>query len=84
MAEKAEPGGRHWCSMMDAGHYHDAREVDGSDTIEDEEEGGIGEWAEAGSQARRNQQDEDVNVREVGGPGWRLVLAHTGNDGDVL
>jgi hypothetical protein len=31
-----------------------------------------------------DQQDEDVEVHEVGRPRGRLVLADAGNDGDVL
>ena len=33
--------------------------------------------------ANRKDTDQDVKVEEEGEPGGRLVLAHTGNDGDV-
>ena len=34
-------------------------------------------------QANRKDTDQDVKVEEEGEPGGGLVLAHTGNDGDV-
>ena len=56
------------------GAHHDAREVDGSDSVEQQEQRGVGEGAEAQQQARGRQQRGDVQVGEVGGPGGGLVL----------
>lgn len=64
--------------------HHDTREVDGSDAVQDEEEGGVGEGAEAGDEAQGGQQHQDVHICEVGVPGRGLVLAHAGDDGYVL
>ena len=66
------------------GGHHDTREVDCSQSVEDEEQGEVGEGSEAGHQPCRHEHGCDVEVGEVGSPGWRLVLADTGNDGDVL
>ena len=39
-----------------AGSHHDAREVHSCDAIQNKEEGGIGEGAEAGNEAQGGQQ----------------------------
>ncbi len=54
--------------------HHDAGEVDGGHSVEQQEERGVGEGAEAQQQARGRQQRRDVQVGEVGGPGGGLVL----------
>lgn len=64
--------------------HHDTREVNSSDAVQDEEEGGVCEGAEASNEAQGSQQHQDVHICEVGVPGRGLMLAHTGDDGDVL
>lgn len=58
--------------------HHDTREVDGGHAVEQKEEGGISEGAEAEQQARGRQQRGNVQVCEVGGPGGGLVLCGEG------
>ena len=72
------------CRAKHQGAHHDAGEVDGGAGVEDEEHGGGGEGPEQGDEPRGHQHAGDVQVGEVGGPGWRLVLAHGGDDGNVL
>ena len=55
---------------------HDSRGVITKDPL-------VGEVFHDEPDASREDADEDVEVEEERGPGGRLMLWHTGNDGDV-
>lgn len=64
--------------------YHDSREVDGGHAIEDEEKRSVGEGQEACNDASRHEENQDMEVGEIGGPGWGLMLRDRGDDGNEL
>lgn len=63
---------------------HDAREVPGDGTVDDEEDDAIAHLLEEEVYAHRRQRDDDLEVQEEGGPGGGLMLTHRCNDGNVL
>ena len=62
---------------------HHACEVDSRDGVQDDEHPLVIHVLDAIPEADGEDTGEDVQVEEEAEPGGRLVLRHTGNDGDV-
>mmetsp|Transcript_4240 Transcript_4240/g.12376 ORF Transcript_4240/g.12376 Transcript_4240/m.12376 type:complete len:480 (+) Transcript_4240:1351-2790(+) len=64
--------------------HHDRGKVNAQHAPNHKKQGPLRERPEAGDDARPHQDDSKPKVVDEGRPGWSLVLAHTGDDWNVL